>query len=412
MSITSDSAKGPIAGFLFQFEKALVQLATLENSNDMVSIELVDDVAVLNEKGVILISIQAKNSISSTGTTFEDTSYALWRTLQIWIEKLEKGIFNSETQFVCSTNKKIKEQSLVKKIQTGTLTDVLVDINELLNEQRQKLSALLEENPKAGSSIKKTIKLIEFVLSKPREFEIIKNKVVVSDQETPIEKFLVAVHMSTDLYTEVRKTLTFESMYGWLTSSSKAKWQNSTDAIFSKRDFDTKLAHINSNPSIMNAVFRKKDSLGSVDSEKFFETKKELFVTQIEDIDRNLQAKKRKIETAVHDFIYHDIEMSHIIKEGYFTESDFDEFKNSCRDKWQLCYDEYVTKELEDYNDQAKNELAIRIFDSIMDKIEVCFQDGISFTSSNRYLHNGTFLKLSNVSDIGWHPEWETKYKK
>ncbi len=67
----NDPASGSIAGFLFQFEKALVLLATLDNTKDVVSIEQFDDVAVQSEDNLVLVAIQSKHSISPSGTTFE-----------------------------------------------------------------------------------------------------------------------------------------------------------------------------------------------------------------------------------------------------------------------------------------------------------------------------------------------------
>lgn len=220
--------------------------------------------------------------------------------------------------------------------------------------------------------------------------------------------------MSTDVYNDVRRNLTFDSMYGWITDRSKAKWlqDGSEGARFSKNDFDTKLASTNTNPSIVNAVFRKKKDLGEIGELKIQEVSKELFVTQLNDINRRKSAKDRIIETAILDFIYHDVEMAHLINDGNYTEKDFTEFKESCRERWQICYDTNVIREIEDYDDEMKNDLAIKIFDDIMNTIEVKFQEGISFDHANRYVHNGTFLKLSNLPEIGWHPEWETKYKK
>ena len=79
----SDSAKGPLAGYLFQFEKALLLLAELDKVTDSISIEDVDDIATHADDGTVLMTIQAKHSISSSGTTYEDTSHALWRTIEI-----------------------------------------------------------------------------------------------------------------------------------------------------------------------------------------------------------------------------------------------------------------------------------------------------------------------------------------
>lgn len=407
----SDSAAGSLTGFLYQFEKALALLATLSSPHDTVSIEMVDDVALQNSSDVVLMAVQAKHSISPNGTTFDDTSYALWRTIQLWIQKLANGTFNDQTIFVCSTNKTIPNDALVRKIKDNTLEDVLTEIKSLLASQEEKLEMLKKSDPKAGSSIQKVNSLIKFALANDSEFAQIKTKLDIQDNEDLEEKFYVALHMTSSEYTPARKRATFESMYGWLVARSKARWKNGTDARFKKTDFDSRLAQVNSNPAIISAIFRKKSWLGSLDAKLATDAKTELFVRQIVDIKRNQLAKERKIEKAIQDFLYHDIEVAHIIKSGNLTDVDFEEFRKSCKERWQACYDAVVTKELDEYEDEVKNELAIRIFDEIMDKVVVSFQSGITFTQDNQYIHNGTFLKLSNLPEIGWHPEWESKYK-
>ena len=410
----SDSASGSIAGFLFQFEKALVLLATLDNTTDVVSIEQVDDVAIQNDEDLVLVTIQSKHSIAPNGTTFEDTSKALWRTLQIWIEKLENGTFNNSTKFVCSTNKRIPDNYLLRRILTKSFDDVIEDIKLLLKNQKEKLKKLQDSKGDAGNSIRAINKLIEFVLSKEDTFRIIKENLEVEDVESLKDRFFIATHMSTDNFTQTRKDFVYDHMYGWLINGSKSKWLQGTKigATFTKMDFDAKLSIVNANPAIVNAVFRKKDDLGTIDSNLLSEVKKELFVTQISDISRKKSAKERLIENAVLDFIYHDIEMAHIVRGGNFTEPDFREFQKSCMDKWQKYVDTVIIKELEEYDEIEKNEMAIKIFDNIMNNMEVNFQEGFSFNSSNSYIRNGTFLKLSNIPEIGWHPDWESKYKK
>lgn len=410
----SDSASGSISGFLFQFEKALVLLATLDNITDVVSIEQVDDVAVQSDEDLVLVTIQSKHSIAPNGTTFEDTSKSLWRTLQIWIEKLESGIFNDSTKFICSTNKKIADHSLLRRILTGSFDEVVQDIQVLLDRQKAKLQTLQSSNGDAGKSIKPIIRLIEFVLSKQDKFRVIKENLSIEDKESLMERFFIATHMTTDNYSKARKEFVYDAMYGWLLNGSKAKWLQGTKigATFNKKDFDSKLSIVNANPAIVNAVFRKKDDLGTIDFKRLSDVKKELFVAQISDLHRKKTAKERLIENAVLDFIYHDIEMAHIVRGGDFTEPDFREFQKACMDRWQSYVDTVIINELEEYDDIEKNEMAIKIFDYIMNNIEVNFQEGFSFSSSNSYIRNGTFLKLSNIPEIGWHPDWELKYKK
>ncbi len=408
----SDSAIGPFSGYLFQFEKALVMLAKLGHADETVSIEMVDDVSIQDPNELVTVTIQSKHSISPNGTTFEDTSTSLWRTIQIWIEKVEAGIFKDGTKFICCTNKKVPDDALVKKMQVLNYSELLILLEALLTTQKEKLKFTKETNPEAGSTIKKVIKLIGIALSKQNEFEIVKRGLIIEDLQDPIEDFYTAVHMTTDYYTEPRKKAAYEEMYGWIATRSKAKWLNATNAIFSKKEFDSRWAQVNSNPAIVSAVFRKKSWLGSIDAQKKLQARNELFVIQIDGIQRNSHAKERKIEQAVLDFLYHEIEVSHIIKAGNFTQLDFDKFKQNCFNRWQSLYDELVLKEIEEYSEEEKNELAVRLFDSIMDKVEVAFSEGIPFTTESRYVHNGMFLSLSNIPEIGWHPEWQIKYKK
>lgn len=55
--------------------------------------------------------------------------------------------------------------------------------------------------------------------------------------------------------------------------------------------------------------------------------------------------------------------------------------------------------------------MAIRIYDQVMDSLNVEFSGAISFDYTNKYIQNGTFLNLSNIPSLGWHPNWKTKYK-
>lgn len=402
----SDLASGAASGYIYQFEKALLTLAGLQNDKDFVSIESVDDVAAHDEKGSVLMTFQAKHSILTTGTTFEDTSKALWRTFEIWIIKINDKTFDDKTIFVCSTNKKIDRNSLLAKIKNENLSDVIVLINSLLTAQQAKLSTA-----KKGTYIQKTIDHIEFLLLNQSAFEIIKKNLHIEDEENVKEKFIAELHLSSDNFSDVIRDSIYEEFYGWISLRAKAKWLNSELANFSKKDFDNKYYQIKTNPSLMNAVFRTKKSLGTIDSNLIKKASQELFVRQLDDIKRNKVAKERIILKAIHDFIYSDVEIKHIIVKGDYTEYDFEEFVEKCKEHWQELYDSKVLKELDEYDEDNKNSISIEIYDSIMQNIELKFKEGFSFTTESIYVKNGCFLNLSNKPEIGWRPDWEAKYK-
>lgn len=163
----SDAATGPISGFLFQFEKALLILAGLTQADEFISVEDVDDIAIHdpNIPDKVLFTFQAKHSLSLSGSTFEDSSRALWRTLEIWIQKREAGTFSADTKFICSTNKTIPPDALIRQFTTKPFEDVEKSILEL----QGKLKKSQAEKKKAGQPsphVTYILKLIKFALEK------------------------------------------------------------------------------------------------------------------------------------------------------------------------------------------------------------------------------------------------------
>lgn len=408
----SDTAKGPLSGYLFQFEKALLVLSRLESPSESVSIEKVDDVASHSEDGTVLTTIQLKHSLSVSGTNFEDTSHALWRTLQIWIEKIEKNILDKNTKFTFCTNQNIPITFLIHKIKSNKIEEVLNEFEILLSEQKNKLAKAIEKDPKSGNTIKSTIKLIKLVLKKKEVFEIIKNNIHIEENETIKELFLNNLHLSKEIYSEIQIDNFYQTIYGWIISVSKAKWLNSDEASFEKKDFNKKWGQIINNSAIRNAIFRTKSTFSIVEESEIDSKRKNLFVKQIDEINRRQDAKERIIKNAIIDYIYRDIELAYIIEKGDFTKEDFEEFLEECCISWQEIFDSIVKKEISEYSETEKNDMAITIYDKVILEVELKFKGGYSFTTSNKYIKNGTFLKLSDTPKIGWHPEWEIKYKK
>jgi hypothetical protein len=406
----SDSAVGSVAGYIFQFEKALLMLSRLKDGTDYISIESVDDIAAHEAKGSVLLTVQAKHSLLVSGKTFEDTSKSLWRTLEIWIQKLETGIFDLNTEFVCSTNKAIPATSLLSRIKSEKIEDVFETLKNLLADQIIKRDSVIAGGGTA-SSIKQTMKLIEFVLSKPTFFQTIKENLKIQDEENIKSNFLKELHLDTDLYTDITKDSIYDEFYGWIMLGSTFKWKNSEAATFSKKQFNDKYLRIKTNPSIMEAIFRAKENLGSIEDHIIDRKKGELFVKQLDDIARRKEAKDRIIQNAILDYIYSEIEIKHIVDKGDHTDVDFEKFMEQCKEAWQLCFDNNVIHEIEDYNETQRNEIAIEVYNVVMNNIEIKFKEGFGFTTRNKYIRNGCFLQLSNKPEIGWRPDWEGKYK-
>lgn len=407
----SDSAKGTISGFLFQFEKALLLLSELKNGDDKVSIENVDDVAVINDDSVI-IAVQAKHSIASNANTFQDSSYALWRTIQIWVKKVEQGIFDENTKFVCCTNKEVKENSLLHNFVNNDIDNSLLKIKELKQKQSEKLKTKKELDEDGGKSIQKVLTIINSIFRKKKELEVVLKNIhinVVSDSKGD---FLAALRFNEN-YTPAQKDRIYQEYYGWIASGSQAKWKQEKEATFTKKDFDNKHFEIINTRSIVNLVFRAKADLNKlhpIHTDEINRQQTELFVRQIDDIKRRPESKKRIIRDAIRDFLYYSIEQLYIIDEGNYTEHDIQEFEKQCYEFWLEYFDNTVLQELEEYSEEDKNKLALEIFNEINSGIKLRFKNDIEFNPDNVYFQKGCFLNLSNIPEIGWRPDWEKKY--
>jgi len=406
----SDSAAGPFSGYLYQFEQGLYSLLLLEEATNYLSIEDVDDVATHLLDGTVLLTLQAKHSISQSGSTFSDNSYSLWRTIEIWLDKLEKKVFNDGTNFICATNKTISEESLIKKISQNSFEDSLLLIKNHKKSIVEK-KKLNEEEGKPYIVATTILPIINRVLKNPELLEKIHSNLELRDESNLKNKILNRLLLSSSELSELQRDNIYHSLLGWLQETCLYKWRNGKNVKVKKGDLDHKYQSLINSPSIIKAIFRNKEEI-SVEDNDIDARKDELFVKQLQDITINSSAKKRLIKKAIEDYIRYEIEHTYIInKVGDFTKTDFDKFISQCHEKWQEVFDSYIVKELDEYSDDEMNEKAFEIYDHIMKNLEMNFQLDHSFNINNIYIKNGGFLKLSNIPEIGWHPNWEALYK-
>ena len=85
-SVATHSAPGPLAGYLFQVERALFRLAT-GGRGTVVGIETLDDVATIDRQGRTILE-QDKHYISRH-VPLADRSKEFWNTLGIWLAAID-----------------------------------------------------------------------------------------------------------------------------------------------------------------------------------------------------------------------------------------------------------------------------------------------------------------------------------
>lgn len=406
----SSTAKGPASGYIYQFEVALSQLSSLDDDQSIL-IESIDDIAKIDESGTYIATIQAKHSISSTGKSFGNTSEDLWKTFEIWITNIKNGKLNSMNKFYANSNKGVVKNSLIDKMTKKITYDQF--LKEIISiEDAQKIKLQLKESKKEkATSIKTTLSRIEYVLLHKKELKIIYENFELLDNQINIKKeFFNAINLGG--FPDEQKDDFYFNFLGWIQDKSKEFWLNKSDAKFSKFDFDIKYNSLRDIHLLNKLYFRKKELLenSNLINPQIFD-KNQIFIKQIEDIDRF--QKNIIIEEAIIDYLCRDLEMLHLLSTSSpFTREDFERFEKKCIKKWGEIVRKNITKtNFKEYTLEQLNQISVTIYDEIMIELRIDFQDDFGFNDSNKYIQNGTFLSLSDKPLIGWHPEWEKKYK-
>lgn len=403
-----DLAPGPASGYIYQFELALIELSQMRKGQ-FLSVEKMDDLAIEDDKGTYMLTVQAKHSISASGKSFGSTSEDLWKTVVNWIKKIKNKQLNEDNEFRAVTNTKIPQSSIIRKFDKP-LTDLLVIIKEILENQKEKLRAKKEEGKKA-SSIISTIERLEYVLDNINEFEIILNNFQFEENYKIKENFLSKIQMETVEEESVKDNI-FEGFLGWIISKSKEVWNNKGDISFSKKDFENKYHQLRDLHPLKKAYFRNKKEIAKNENIDFSNTGNDLYVKQIDDFEIGESDKEEIIREAIQDFILRDIEISYIIKNNnMITKIDLEDFEEKCIKKWRNVRLKYAPRKIDKYDSEELNEIGFQIFVDIMNEVKIEFLDNFGFDDSNEYIQKGTFLNLSNIPTIGWNPNWEQLYK-
>lgn len=403
----TDLAKGPSSGYIFQFEVGLFELSKLKKG-EVLSIEKGDDITKEDSKGLYLVTVQAKHSISSSGKNFGDTSSDLLKTLMLWITKIKSGILSNNNKFTAISNVDTPKNAIINFFGKKPNQDIINFFEKIKQQQIDKLS----KTKTSGKSIQDTIKKIDFILSNKKEFEIVLNNFELKKFENIKEDILNSIHLES-ANTDIRDTY-YELLYGWISTKCKERWLQDEDSKFTKKDFEDKYNSLRDKHPLANAIFRTKQTLNSlrgIDFETIDYTS--LYIKQLDDINRNDEDKEEILKNAITDYLFRDIEVTYLIKnDSQFTEYEFEEFEKKCIDKWNEIRRQIAKENITSYTDEQLNDFACKIYDEVMINLEVKFQDYFGFNDTNKYIQNGTFLSLSNYPKIGWNPNWKKKYLK
>lgn len=389
---TTHSATGQLAGYLFQPDRALVLLCSCKNK-EAVSIELVDDVAAVNEKGEVIYREQDKSSIQENGEPFKNRSKDLWNTLKIWIDDVKNGTLKIEsTKLVCVTNKKLDKELIIKKIAAAKTEDEIAAAILLLKTAAAKPPAVIKE---ISAAVIAEEEILKQLIAK---IELIEDNTL----ETRNQEIADKLHLEDEIKENV-----ILSLRGWLLNSILTQLDKGKAPIIKKSDFNNRLSRIINKEKDDRIVFEVKRLVKSRISEEDREQVSDrIFVKQLDLIEH--PEKSSILLDAIDDFLCSESERTRLTLKGDIDREDLNDMDDTSRERWKEVFRRKRTSLKIVMDESEMAELAYDIYDSVVSGY-VAKLKGID---TYPYLTKGSFHKLSDELEIGWHPNWEKHFMK
>jgi hypothetical protein len=386
MALSDHSAPGSNAGFSFQFERALFWLVQ-SPAGSIVGIETSDDVAIQTSDGAVTLE-QDKHSIREGVNPLSDRSKALWNTLATWVDALDAGEVKPEiTSFLMVTNQAVPD-CVASSISAATS-----------EADADKCIAALEAAAKEPSD---TIKSLTRKVLATKSRESLRQLIIrckLSDANDAsaareLRKKTIAELQLPEWCCKVAESIVDE-LLGWLHRTTLEQWQQNKPAWI-KRDHLINQLHAIIERRRRQTTRERAETLIPVPESSLGEKRGTTFVKQLYLVSDD----DSLIDTAIREFIRCNIEKSRLSAEGTITDADWLAFEAALFSRWVKIRARVIRM-----NASAREEDVG--FEILTETTEDYCENLAGEETDQVYLTAGTYHRLAENLDVGWHPRYE-----
>lgn len=385
------AADGSQLGFLFQIEKVILWLSSLDNEA-VVGVEVDDDIVVKLSQGNEIKSIyeQAKHTLKKH-PPFSDKSEDLWKTLSIWVTAVLEGRADpSKAIFSPMSNKIIPKSRLLFAIHEANLND---------KQNLIKVCGLLKNTAK---TVRKTLKsYAEAVINCPNDtLELVVNAITIIEPTYEHTQSNYKRQLASNL--SMAEELPFDdiinNLFGFISLQLIDNWRNRKESWVSVKAFNSQYSQLIAEYARKPFIERASSSL-PVNKREIELNKKKMYVEQLESIGCK---EDEKLE-AIHDYYRAITERNRFARDYEISREKFEQYYNDLIEKWKAISRPRFR------NAKMKNE-AIVGYDVFYETIQ--YKGKLyNYEPEQSYTYKGAYHHLANELEIGWHPKWEKKFK-
>lgn len=377
----SSSAIGPAAGYYFQLRFGLYRAleAFQKEPTGVLSIETFDDVSL--EQGGKKIDGQLKHSINKN-EKISKFSPAIWRTLAIWLDRLQAGLtIHHEFHFI--TTSSMSDDNPLKKL--------LPDPDELaINSVIAELEtiAATSTNKKTKSDRDKFLGCSAGTrLSLVRRIRVVSNTPDITSISTDIEAILRYACEPP------QAKLFREDLEGWWVSRVLDSWIDDCGASVELEEIGAHVSYLKERykPSSLPLDVPEQDC-GDIMEER-------PFVRQI----RLVTDSEQRLRNAQKAYLRSKTQRSKWVREHRIDPAELDDFDVLLKDRWEAQHVASVDEMLEP--DSSTDQMAVG-------KNLLKWAETSEFpirSTKSVYLTSGSYHALSDTLTVGWHPKFKDK---
>ncbi|MCG8587215.1 MAG: hypothetical protein MI757_21125 [Pirellulales bacterium] len=378
----SHSAPGQAAGYLYQIERAMARLAEVD-VDAVVAVEKEDDVSVRFADGQFYLE-QDKHTLSDR-CPFGDNSKALWRTLDIWTDLVErKEIEPQHGRYFLVTNVTIPDglAQTICDADAATLKACLKKLNDVATDVPDTVKAIVGRVMGRKTALESIVPHIECIDASADSFGPGLRRQTSSK-----------LHLPED----IEEIDVLNNLHGWIANELMTAWRDGKPGLIPRRSFDRQVHRL-------IEQFRRFKRFGfpahMVDfaKEDVQRHRKRTYVKQIAIVTPNVN---ETIE-AITDYLRCSNERFRLANEGALTDDDWIQFEDDLMRSW----DNIFRRETRLRTDEPEDTVGYKV---LCDTRDVTAALGGS--AAYPYLVMGTYHRFADGKKIGWHPRYATLIK-
>lgn len=392
--MTTHSASGSAAGYLYQCQAALLELLrrAWEEPDLVLFLERLDDVEIGG--GDAREALQIKHHTTGAGD-LTDSSVDLWRTINVWLDILPRLAEGERPTFTLLTTGRAPADTAASMLRASGDPD------------RGEATALgLLETAATTSQNQQTEKARKrFLALEATERMRLVQAIGIRDEQPPLRDFDAELErLLPNVYRREHREGFLGQLERWWYRQCRRLLLEQTPGVMA-RDLTSEIARIRDGYSEGNLpVPLERKELTEAQLESYAG---EPFVKQLEWI----AYSNPQIVIAIHDWYNAEAERSRWLREGLLGIGDLEDYENRLVDTWRRAFADMV-RELEDETDSAtaKEEAGRVLLQHLRSQDHVRVRERFS----NEMITHGTLHELANRErpgrkQIGWHAEFESR---